>query len=50
MEQTELDRAIYYFHEGTAEDAYRLLGAHIEKEGNEYRYTFRVNAPRADAV
>ena len=50
MEQSELDRAIYYFHEGTAEDAYRLLGAHIEKEGSEYRYTFRVYAPRADAV
>ena len=48
MEQKELDRTIYYFHEGTSVDAYRLLGAHVEKVGQEYRYTFRVYAPRAD--
>lgn len=50
MEREELERAIYYFHEGTAEEAYRLLGAHIEKKGEEYIYTFRVYAPRADSV
>ena len=50
MQREEFERAVYYFHEGTAEDAYRLLGAHVEEDEGEYRYTFRVYAPRADAV
>ena len=37
-------------HEGRATEAYRLLGAHIEEGDGEYRYTFRILAPRAEEV
>lgn len=50
MGSEEFGRAVYYFHEGTARDAYRLLGAHIEKQGDAYHYTFRVYAPRAESI
>ncbi|MBO7762587.1 MAG: 1,4-alpha-glucan branching protein GlgB [Clostridia bacterium] len=40
----------YYFHEGTAIEAYRYLGVHYRREGEGYRYTFRVFAPRAESV
>ena len=42
--------AAYYFHEGTATEAYRFLGAHRVKEGDGYRCTFRVFAPGAESV
>ena len=40
------DQGIYYFHQGTNYEAYRLLGAHYTKEAT----TFRVWAPNAKSV
>lgn len=40
------DQGIYYFHQGTNYEAYRLLGAHYTKEVT----TFRVWAPNAKSV
>ena len=44
------DQAPYFFHQGTNFHAYRYLGVHREKQGDGYRYTFRVWAPHASAV
>ena len=50
MTNGERDEALYYFHEGTAPYAYRLMGAHIEPRDGGFLYSFRVLAPRAEAV
>ena len=44
------ERALYYFHEGTASEAYRFFGAHRGEMGAGYRYRFRTYAPHAEAV
>ncbi len=38
---------IYLFHQGTNYKAYDYLGVHEEKDGEKYRYYFRVWAPNA---
>jgi len=40
----------YLFHQGTNYKAYEYLGAHCEKTGEGYVYTFRVWAPNATFV
>ncbi|MBQ2719537.1 MAG: 1,4-alpha-glucan branching protein GlgB, partial [Clostridia bacterium] len=47
---TENEGAAARFHAGTADDAYRYLGAHAEKTEGGYRYTFRTFAPHAEGV
>ena len=42
--------ALYYFHEGTASEAYRFFGAHREETTSGYRYRFRTYAPHAEGV
>ncbi len=42
--------ASYSFHHGTNLHAYQYLGANLIKKDEEYLYSFRVFAPRADAV
>ena len=42
--------AAYYFHQGTNFYAYDYLGCHLERDGNAYRYSFRVWAPSAHSV
>lgn len=37
----------YLFHQGTNNKAYEYMGVHCEKNGDSYRYTFRVWAPNA---
>ena len=46
------DRSVpaYLFHQGTNFTAYDYLGAHCEKCGNGFRYSFRVWAPNAKGV
>ena len=49
--KSELDA--YFFHQGTATEAYLYLGCHAERidaEGESYRYIFRTWAPSAHAV
>ena len=50
MREGETEASLYYFHEGTATEAYRLMGAHVVCEENGFLYTFRVFAPRAEEV
>ncbi len=38
------------FHEGTLENAYAYMGAHVKETGGRYTYLFRTFAPAADAV
>ena len=40
----------YLFHQGTNYRAYEYMGAHCERIGDSYRYTFRVWAPNATFV
>ena len=47
---TENGAEAYYFHEGTAKEAYRYLGAHVKVLADGFFYTFRTFAPRAASV
>ncbi len=47
---TDHPDSAYYFHQGTAKEAYRYLGAHRACAEGGYQYTFRTWAPRADGV
>lgn len=42
--------AAHSFHEGTSENAYTYMGAHIKEKDGLYTYVFRTFAPAADAV
>ena len=42
------DMASYFFHQGTSDQAYRFLGCHMKKDGQEFVYTFRVWAPNVE--
>ena len=43
---SKLDLPIYFFHQGTNYESYKLLGAHPKDDG----YVFRVWAKNADSV
>lgn len=48
--EKQLDLPIFLFHQGTAEKAYELLGAHPEQRQGVSGYVFRVWAPNASTV
>ncbi len=50
MMKKKLDLPIYLFHQGTAERAHDLMGAHKAVNGDTEGYVFRVWAPHAEAA